>query len=43
MPVTADTKVIVEAIEDSYDRLHDAFREQAGSEVAETGAVRVEL
>ncbi|AZH26818.1 HIT family protein [Haloplanus aerogenes] len=25
MPVVSDTKVIVEAVEDTYDRLHDAF------------------
>jgi ATP adenylyltransferase len=25
MPVVGDTKVIVEALEDTYDRLHDAF------------------
>jgi ATP adenylyltransferase len=30
MPVVNDTKVIVEAIEDTYDRLHDAFASQDG-------------
>jgi ATP adenylyltransferase len=25
MPVIGDTKVIVEAIEDTYERLHEAF------------------
>ena len=30
MPVVNDTKVIVEAIEDTYDRLHDAFVSQDG-------------
>ncbi|MFB6101957.1 MAG: HIT domain-containing protein [Haloplanus sp.] len=33
MPVVADTKVIVEAVDDSYDRLHDAFAEQPGATV----------
>ena len=37
-----DTKVIVEAIGDTYDRLHDAFAAQDGSEVTSSGAVRVE-
>ncbi|WP_224448906.1 HIT family protein [Haloprofundus salilacus] len=31
MPVIGDTKVLVEALEDSYDRLHDAFAEQDGA------------
>jgi ATP adenylyltransferase len=30
MPVVGETKVIVEAVEDSYDRLHEAFRAQEG-------------
>jgi ATP adenylyltransferase len=33
MPVISDTKVIVEALEDSYDRLHDAFAAQEGTAV----------
>jgi ATP adenylyltransferase len=33
MAVTADTTVIVEAIEDSYDRLHEAFAAQDGTTV----------
>ncbi len=32
MPVVGDTKVIVEAVEETYDRLHDAFRTQDGVE-----------
>ena len=31
MPVVSDTKVIVEAIEDTYDHLHEAFSNQAGA------------
>jgi ATP adenylyltransferase len=41
MPVVADTKVIVEAIEDTYDRLHDAFADQDGARSDDPGgAVR---
>jgi len=43
MPVTADTKVIVEAVADTYDTLHAAFREQAGASVGDSGAVHVEF
>ena len=42
MAVVGETKVIVEAIEDTYDRLHEAFAQQEGTTVAESGAVRVE-
>lgn len=43
MPVLGDTKVIVEALDDTYDRLHDAFATQSGTTVVdETSAVRVE-
>ena len=41
MPVIGETKVIVEAIEDTYDHLHEAFAEQDDATVSETGAVRV--
>lgn len=42
MPVVADTKVIVEALDDTYDRLHTAFAEQDGTEVgSEDEAVRI--
>ncbi|WP_266078443.1 HIT family protein [Haladaptatus caseinilyticus] len=33
MPVLSDTKVIVEALEDTYERVHDAFAEQDGATV----------
>jgi ATP adenylyltransferase len=33
MPVIADTTVIVEAVADTYDRLHDAFAAQDGAVV----------
>lgn len=32
MPTVSDTKVIVEAVTDTYDRLHDAFSSQDGVE-----------
>jgi ATP adenylyltransferase len=39
MPVISDTKVIVEAVTDTYDRLHDAFAAQADATVADAGFV----
>ena len=43
MPVCADTKVIVEAVDDTYERLHEAFADQPDTTVADSGAVRVNL
>ena len=40
MPVISDTKVIVEAVEETYDRVHEAFAEQEGADVPGEGAVR---
>jgi ATP adenylyltransferase len=34
MPVVADTTVIVEAVAETYDRLHEAFAAQDGASVA---------
>jgi ATP adenylyltransferase len=31
MPVVADTSVVVEAVDDTYDRLHDAFADLPGA------------
>jgi len=43
MTVISETKVIVEALEDTYDRLHEAFAAQDGTTVpAEGGAVEIE-
>jgi len=43
MPTISDTKVIVEAVTDTYDRLHEAFAEQDSvTAVDDTSAVRVE-
>jgi len=39
MPIVSDTKVIVEALDESYDRLHDAFATQEGAEETAAGAV----
>jgi len=38
MPVVSDTQVIVEAIDDTFDRLYDAFAEQQGATISEEGA-----
>jgi ATP adenylyltransferase len=44
MPVVADTKVIVEAIDDTYDHLHDAFAAQAdATEAGSDDAVSLSL
>jgi ATP adenylyltransferase len=42
MPVISDTKVIVEAIENTYAHLHESFNAQEGTHVADSGAVIVE-
>ncbi|EJN58624.1 HIT family protein [Halogranum rubrum] len=43
MPVLGDTKVIVEALDDTYERLHAAFADQSGTSVPdETSAVHVD-
>jgi ATP adenylyltransferase len=43
MPVISETKVIVEAVEDTYDRLHEAFAAQNGTTVTdEDVAVRID-
>ena len=43
MPVLGETSVIVEALEDTYDRVHDAFASQEGTTVPGEGrAVVVE-
>jgi ATP adenylyltransferase len=41
MPVVADTTVIVEAIDGTYDRLHEAFAAQPNTTTTATGAVSV--
>ncbi|APW96574.1 HIT family hydrolase [Halobiforma lacisalsi AJ5] len=40
MPVLSDTTVIVEALEETYDHLHEAFAAQEGATVPDDGAVR---
>ncbi|SFR54607.1 HIT family protein [Halogeometricum limi] len=43
MPVVSDTKVIVEALDDTYERLHEAFAAQSGATTGgETDAVSFE-
>ncbi|RQG98855.1 HIT family protein [Natrarchaeobius oligotrophus] len=41
MPVLSDTTVIVEALEETYDRVHEAFAEQAGATVPNDGSAVV--
>jgi ATP adenylyltransferase len=43
MPVLSDTKVIVEALDDTYDLLHEAFLEQEGTRETGSGAVFVDF
>ena len=43
MPVVGDTKVIVQAVEETYDRLHEAFAEQEDATVPDDGAVELSL
>lgn len=43
MPLTSDIKVIVEALDETYDHLHDAFAAQDGARVErENGPVVIE-
>ncbi|MDG5819422.1 HIT domain-containing protein [Natronococcus sp. A-GB7] len=41
MPVIGDTSVIVEALEDTYDHLHEAFADQEGASVPDEGGAVV--
>ena len=43
MPVCADTKVVVEAVDDTYGRLRTAFADQDGATVDDGSAVRFEF
>jgi ATP adenylyltransferase len=43
MPVTSGTKVIVEAVEESYDRLREAFLEDPRATESDTGAARIDF
>lgn len=45
MPIISDTKVVVEALAASYEKLHDGFSEldSAASEPTESGAVRLDF
>ena len=42
MPVVSETKVIVEAVEATFDRLHDAFAAQSGASGGPNETVRFE-
>jgi ATP adenylyltransferase len=39
MPIVSDTKVIVQALEESYEQLHEAFLEEPNAQVSESGSV----
>lgn len=41
MPILGDTTVIVEALEETYDHLYEAFAEQAGATVPDEGSAVV--
>ena len=43
MPVCADTKVVVQAVDDTYEKLHAAFANQKDAAVGNDGAVRLEF
>ncbi|WP_330630883.1 HIT family protein [Halocatena halophila] len=43
MPVIGETKVIVEALSETYDRLHAAFLTQDGARQSDSGAVTLTL
>ena len=43
MPICADTKVVVEAVDDTYERLRTAFANQDGATVDDGSAVRFEF
>lgn len=40
MPICSDTKVIVEAVTETYDLLHDVFANQEGASQSESGAIK---
>ncbi|RRJ28584.1 HIT family protein [Halocatena pleomorpha] len=42
MPVISETKVIVDAVENTYDKLHEAFAAQDGTETTDAGAIGIE-
>lgn len=41
MPVIGETKVIVEALEETYDQLHAAFADQRDTHCSDEGAVEI--
>lgn len=41
MPVISETKVIVEAIENTYDQLYEAFATQEGTHPTDEGAIGI--
>ncbi len=43
MPIVSETKVIVQALEESYDRLHGAFAAGEDTRITERGSVFIEF
>ncbi len=43
MPIVGDTKVIVQAVEETYDQLHEAFAAGEDTRIEESGSVFVEF
>lgn len=43
MPILSDTKVIVEAVDESYERLHEAFIAEPDARISERGSVFIEF
>ena len=43
MPIVSETKVLVQALEESYDQLHEAFAAGADTRIRESGSVFVDF
>lgn len=43
MPICSETKVIVEAVDDTYDHLHEAFAEQPDASMTDSGSVFIDF
>ncbi len=43
MPILSGTKVIVQAVEETYEQLHDAFETQPDTRLTDSGSVYIEF
>ncbi len=43
MPIVSETKVVVQALEESYDQLHEAFTAREDTRITERGSVFIEF